>query len=400
MNTPHTKARTWCGLLLAGLLASALPAAPAAAQAPAEPDDARYVGEPPRWNSPPPEAAPVVEKLREAVAEMVDAGMLAPAYSKNGIGAAIYHFGSPAQTLHALSIALPYLDEPLRARTQAYLRTFLEAYPPLSTPWIAGEGLAAREYHPLPPSWRNPVADFDTAPAVPIEALYALWAYGDATGDWEYAQAHRDEMEALARAQGSKIERYGQVAGLIGYARILERLGDAPRARLMREQAARGLRAGADFDAFVRAAERTYLAYGGEGIGTGGDWHIAAWYFLRTPHGYNERAKGPVGVLFAPEIGLFLHDRSPAARRWFEELFQAYRAWGQVRGDMGRTGRRTGERSFFFPDQQYSAHMAQAYVLQAAPATLAVAADYPYCVGDLYCIEKLVATLRAMGGRR
>lgn len=353
-----------------------------------------YVAAPKIAQAPPPEASALVDKLNEAVAEMVAAGHLEPAYNENGIGATVYQFGNPAQTVYALSMALPYLNGELKAKTIGYLKQEMAAYPPLTMAWSDGKG-ARREYHSLPESLQKPT--LNVKPVVPDEAIYAVWAYCDATGDWDYAKAHAGEIEAIFKSAAGRFTRYGQILAAIGYARIMDKLGDKAKAAAGSQTAVQMMEAGRDFKKTLAAAEKAFLQTSIQG--TEGDWHIALFYFERTPQGYHTYERAPVGVFLAPELGEYMADQVPDARAFFQDLFQTYRAWPVVRGDMGGTHHSTGERAFFFIDQQFSAFMAQAYILKADPAVLTNAVDYPYCKGDLFYIQKLVEAIRAPARR-
>ena len=266
------------------------------------------------WNIPPlPASVPADLRARlvDEVAQMVKAGHLAPLPLIGGVGFASGSYPwdlggatyspytlawlNPADTILALSQAFPLLPADQQTSLRSYLRAELDAYP------IDPSKLAARTHRPNRPRGRPitvgrdasdsrclPDLTYNLWPPLrpPIDNLYALWAYANATDDWGYVQGRWPTISgAVHCVRGARVpDTYGQIGGLIGFARIARHLGHEPEAQAAADLAARGLQSGADFAAFVKTAE-----------GRRSNTHAVSY---------------PVFSYLTPEVGAYLRDHS------------------------------------------------------------------------------------------
>jgi hypothetical protein len=350
------------------------------------------------WNIPPlPASVPtdLRARLADEVARMVKAGHLAPLPLIGGVGFASGSYPwdlggatygpytlawlNPADTILALSQAFPLLPADQQTSLRSYLRAELDAYPvdafEISGAYSAAkpsEGSAyyrgaRREQFPLPPD-----LTYNLWPPLspPIDNLYALWAYANATDDWGYVQGRWPTISGLyaAFAVRGAVDTYGQIGGLIGFARIARHLGHEPEAQAAADLAARGLQSGADFSAFVQTAE-----------GRRSNTHAVSY---------------PAFSYLTPEVAAYLRDHSRDAVAAYVADVTArgnlptwYLAWGEQ--TMG------GENAYLSPDVAWQIFLAKAYVLQESEQGLRRYLDQPWSIGDPYFIEKLVATMGA-----
>lgn len=367
---------------------SGTPAAPVAADS-----ESDYI-----WNVPPsPASVPtdLRERLVREVGQMVNAGHLAPLALIGGVGFASGSYPwdldgtkygpytlawlNPADTILALSQAFPLLPIDQQTSLRDYLRAELDAYP-IDSFQIGGAYTSAnpsegsvyyrgvrRERFSLPPD-----LTYNLWPPLlpPVDNLYALWAYANATNDWGYIQGRWPTAFALYTAFATRgtPDTYGQIGGVIGFARIARHLGHEPEAQAAADLAIRGLRSGADFGTFVTSAE--------------------------SRRSNSHAVSYPVFSYLTPEVGTYLRDHSRDAVAAYvaeatatENAPTWYLAWGEQ--TMG------GENAFLMPDVAWQIFLAKAYVLRDTERDLRRYLDQPWSIGDPYFIEKLVATIGA-----
>jgi hypothetical protein len=350
------------------------------------------------WHvNPPPTSIPddLQARLVDQVIQMEHAGHLAPLALIGGIGFAsgsnpwdlgraqygpyTLEWLNPADTITALSQAYPLLPADQQQDLRTYLRAELDAYP-IDAFEIGGTYTSAkpaegspyfrgtrRERFALPPD-----LTYNIWPPLnpPIDNLYGLWAYANATGDWDYVRGRWATISALYTsfvAYGPP-DSYGQIGGLIGFARIARQLGHDPEAQIAADLAARGLKAGTDFAAFAKTADS------------------------RRPNSH--ALSFAVFSYLTPEVGAYLHDHSrDTVAAYVADATAAgnlptwYLAWGEQ--TMG------GENAFISPDVAWQIFLARAYILDDTAENLRHVLDQPWAIGDPYFIQKLVATIRA-----
>lgn len=286
-------------------------------------------------------------------------------------GNAFWH--DPGELLYTLALAYPYLDQPLQQSVREYMAAEMQRYPPLKDlslsprPWLT-EGVA-REPYGVP--FRAELNVWPP-PAASLWTLYGLWLWSKNTGDWSYAREHWDEIQALYMARRERLNFYSDIAGLIGYVRLAQELGKKPEAQEAQTRAVRALERGKDFRRFAEYARKMYPS-------------------SRAATGVNL----PVFFGLTPEIGLFLREQTRGAA-----LAELYRQEGTDRLTwwyLTRVGihGESPESSFVLPSAAWSHFLAHAYIAGDDQQTLVKWLDRPWGLGDLYSIQKIVATLQA-----
>lgn len=382
-------------------------------------DALRYIREK-RWVQYPhnPASEDLREELDYEINRMIDhydaGGHLEPALFSIGITGVWLLYGYPGEQAYILADALPYLPTSTQARVKAYLYQEIRNYDPTvigfehcSDGWGACEMTGnRREFFTIPTS-PNPeplVVNVWPPASVPPEGLYMIWRYCDASGDWAFISTNNppsgdrwNRMLNMFNAIPNPPTRYGHIAAAIGMARICMHFG-ITNGHPYTTAVARvrsGMLAGTNFDAFVQTSYTNFL--------TGShDW---AW----TPFHYTRH--GPVGAMMAPEIGRFLREYAltsvyrrvtynPLAGQTnqpyaIEDIWQG---WYLTRGHyiplipiMGYYG----ENHMVTPDTPWALFMTHAWIYNESGPELRRWLDAPYCIGDLFHIQRLTATIAA-----
>src|SRR6185436_10839350 len=114
---------------------------------------------------------------------------------------------NPGELVRTLSEASSVLDETeQRTSIKAYLSKEIATYPPWKIGHIGfGQG-QPRELYEIPPEELNgtvgrPSVTVNWDPKGPpsFDSLYAMWSYGQATGDWDLPRQGYSEMDNLFR---------------------------------------------------------------------------------------------------------------------------------------------------------------------------------------------------------
>jgi len=336
----------------------------------------------------------LVAQLEEEVQAVVNAGHLAPFFLERGFttGQGIpddsYHpeegqtyfqpgnvyWFDPGELVYTLSLAYPYLSDLLKSQVRAYLRNEMSHYPPLeplprpmeSTWFVEG---TRRESYPVtfvPNAW--------PPPAPPLSTLYALWAYADATGDWETLRGQWSRIKALFDDKKDEVNSYAAISGAIGYARIAARLGYSAEAQTGRDVAVAAMAAGQNFPAFLATANARYP----------------------DPRNQTTGLRAPVFFGLVPEVGHYLRDTNGSVvAAYLDTLTRPYD--GEFLWYLTRLGiqKELGESSFHGPELAWSVFLARAFAQEAHRADLQRCLDRPWGLGDLYYLQKLVATIES-----
>ena len=289
----------------------------------------------------------------------------------------VYWF-DPGELVLTLSLAYPYLDPELQTQTRSYLRTEMARFPPLRLlPWPTDSWLKqgrAREPYQVPV--RQSLNTWPP-PGVSIQTLYGLWAYAQYTGDWDYVATRWDEIQALFTAKKGSIDSYGEIAGAIGYARLARHVGRSVEAAAGESAAVGAMRSGLDFYRWLNQANALYPPDPSR---------------PREKPGY----RAPVFFGLTPEVGRYLHDTNLAAvEQTLDDVIgypDSNHLWYATR--LGLQAE-TGESSYHTPEIGWAVFLAQAYVRQQPQAQLRYWLDRPWGVGDLWYLQKLIATIEA-----
>ena len=385
-------------------------------------DALRYVRER-MWVTNPrsPAAKDLLDELDFEINRMLDlydaGGHLEPAYFSIGITRSWILYGYPGEQVYILSQALPFLPTATQARVKAYLYSEIREYDPTVLGFEHcdnGYGPCEmtgnrREFFTIPTSPNPQPIEPNLWPpgAVPPEGLYMIWQYCDASGDWAFISTNSppsgerwNRMLNMFNAIPNPPSRYGHTAGAIGFARILRYYGMTNghpyTTALARVRS--GMVAGTNFAALVDLSYTNFL--------TGAhDWAFTPFHYTRT--------ENAVGAMLAPEIGRYLREFAYTSvyttvtynplegqtnqRPGVESIWQG---WYLTRGHyiplltiMGYYG----ENHMVTPDTPWALFMIHAWVYNESGEQLRRWLDVPYSIGDLFHIQKLVATISSYG---
>ena len=288
----------------------------------------------------------------------------------------------PGELIYTLSIAYPYLNSTLQAQLKSYLQAEMNRYPPLqglpyNSSWLT-QGVA-REPYPVPIRATN--SNMWPPPGAPIQTLYALWAYGRYTGDWAYLSSQWSNVQSLFYAKSNSIDSYAEIAGAIGYARIAKQLGNTSEANAGAAAAVSAMQTGYNFAQWLSSANSLYAPF------------QPAYAQLEKPG-----RRAPVFFGLTPEVGQYLHDTNVAAVQYTVNDVTGFPSgtylWYATR--VGLQGE-LSESSYHFPDIAWSIFLTQAYALQQNQAQLRYWLDRPWGLGDVWYLQKLIATMEAPG---
>jgi uncharacterized repeat protein (TIGR01451 family) len=340
-----------------------------------------------------PQPAPITSKtvevqqeLESRVAEMVSLGHLAPTLYFIGLGSgenlgwpAIF-YATPSETIYTLSAAYPYLSDSLKGQVKAYLDSELQAYPPHAQGYYAPNAGqvsdlvgAKREYFTP-----DPDQSFNFWPGIPvhISTLYSVWLYSYNTGDWSYTTNNYSALKSIYTdfKNTNSITSYPELAGVIGFARMAQHLGQSADYEDAFSFAEDGFASGADFDQFLSTAQSRYP-------GNSHSYTTPIFMFNRNP----------VAVHFNRDIGQFLRDQAgPAVAAYAESVSQDVPLWWLTGVALSH-----GENAYTTPEISWTNLLLHAYVLDTPTEQLKQYLDAPDRKGDLLYIQKLIAVIEA-----
>ena len=300
-------------------------------------------------------------------------------YESHGTG----FWSDPGELMYTLALAYPYLDADLQQQTKTYLAEELKRYPVLENllynqtdaDWLRTG--VARERYDVPV--RSKLNSFPVA-KVSLSVFYGVWLWSKNTGDWSYACANSARIKSLYNELKGNVRYYADMAGVIGYARLSQALSQRSCAgwsnsdyASAQTDAATALQAGVDYNAFQTRARADYLDP--RDISTG--WSL------------------PELNGMTPEIGLYLSEQTNGAVRneiAQKQVLGGMRWWWFTRAGLHAE---EGESATLAPNTAWSHFLARAYVVKDTQAALRKWLDWSWGKGDLYSIQKLVATLQA-----
>jgi outer membrane protein assembly factor BamB len=304
-----------------------------------------------------------------------------PSISFQSHGTAFWH--DPGELLYTLAMAYPYLDASLQQQTKAYVADEIKRYSPLEklpynnkeADWMRTG--VARELYNVP--MRSKLNNWPTA-NVSLPVFYGLWLWAKNTGDWSYACANSSAIKSLYDGLKGNVRYYADLAGLIGYARLSQGLSQRSCAGWSSSDAASAqsnavemLRVGQDYGPFMTRARTDYLDPRSKDTG----WSLPELNGL------------------VPEMGLFISEQTAGAARnevAGKQTAAGLRWWWFTRGGIHAE---VGETAFLAPNTAWTHFLARAYVIKDSQADLRKWLDYAWGKGDLYAIQKLVATIQA-----
>jgi hypothetical protein len=317
-------------------------------------------------------------RLDAQITQVLDGHPWAPWVVELGIAHEETHFRRTGDTLRIVAMALPYLSAAVRERAGDFLDGLCEQGVPLDQSLFSADG-RRREYYDLSPPVRAALAARPPSSQAALWDVYALWAYAQYHDRWDLALALlpairrelADELAAslpseLAEIDGETIAQMNrQIAGLIGYERLLARAGDAPAALSARQHLAAWMTARVHLE---KADSR-----------------------LQTRIGHHARI--PRYEDLVPELSSALaHFAGADLQRNAEDLNRELPVWYQAWSE-----RLIGGENYISPPALSRGLFAiMADGLESPPEQLKRYLDQPWCRGDLYYAEKLTSLLRRM----
>jgi hypothetical protein len=399
-------------------------------------------------------AAAVQAELTAEVDKILTAGHLAPVNLpwKVSYGWGAFYFSSvrhlysaPGQTLSVLARAIPFLDAQRQQRVREYLEAERTKFRPEQMAHLPADVGARREAWTVSDSFlkteTNKLRDQNfhvRTKTVPVQALYDLACYYAAVGFDKMARDDFDLEAATARTVKPWFQRedwatlgwrdwpldqrdpqyyasYGwnqppdvnrQVAALVGLARLARAANSEQRQSQALMHLAKALvhRYGTGKYAEWLYRQGGILPPPPEGFSPADDPRAAtisdAWAFL----GYGRNQEGPMPYFndeegpytaMAPELARFFADYLKPQAEGFARAMAAY--YPDAFLTLG-TSRRCAEWWHNYPQDPHQIFLVHAWILGQKGDWLRRRLDVPLVpVGDLYYIDKLVATLAACG---
>lgn len=295
----------------------------------------------------------------------------------------------PGELLYTLASAYPYLGTDLQAQVRAYMASEMALYPPLQDlpfndpnhDWLHSG--SARELYQVP--FRAQLNNWPPV-AANITSIYSLWLWSKNTGDYGYAQRNWAQVKNLFDTHKTSIRYYADIAGLIGYYRLATDLSTRDPANLNLYQAAASeamndavsaMSTGKNFSSYLQIANNDFLDPANQATGV----------------------SLPVFFGLTPEIGAYLSNELGGQPQNLVNSLEHYNNTGRglLWWYLTRAGDHdeTGESAYLPPTTAWSHFLAHAYIVNDSQSTLRQWLDRPWTSGDLYSIQRIVATIQA-----
>jgi hypothetical protein len=327
----------------------------------------------------------VAAKLDAHVTEFLDGAPWMPFQHTLGISGHEVSFAYPDEMFLVLAQSLPYLSEPTANRVKKFLESELPKTPPHTEEGFDHRAGRPRESYDVPPGLR--VAGRGKANSA--LGVYAFWVWCHHSGkradaaNWDAIKTrtrslleteYRFNLQTNGPGKGEAQKLNGDLAGLIGLARLAQSMGDAS----VEEQA---LRRGRELLELRVNLERTNP------------------FILETSDAaskklHNARLSRYCGLV--PEVGEALARFSAdCGARHVKSFREERNGWFLAFGD-----RFIGGENYSNPIHFPRSIFAGAALIEQLPAQELLAfTDVPWCKGDLYFIERCVLALWADAGR-
>lgn len=310
------------------------------------------------------------------------------------------YFFNPAETIYTLSLVYPYVSSSIKQKIKDYVNLEISRKQPLT--YLVGgidltfvQGFSRTAY-----SARN--ANIWPPYTASLEDVYALWSWanvlsleGDNSG-WNYLSAHWTDINNLyqnnpssqpnfkvANAAG-RVPYYGDIAGLIGIARVASHLNQTAIASDATNLVNNFMQSGLNFDGWRQNLDNDFSKVSS----------------------YSVDPAVPIFNWLVPEVGLYMKENienqppKPVSTyidnalngtniRWGggQPIPNWYQAW--VERQAG------GEVNFLSPQFSQNIFMAKAYILGENQENLKKYISLPWILGDLYYLQKVVAIIEA-----
>jgi len=341
-------------------------------------------------NIPATEVTPLVQRLREQINRILDAGHLAPMrqYFADLDNTAYYLYQEPGRIITTLAMAYPYCTDEQRTAIRAYVRA--ECGAAGYAPWSSNASLpenegARREYYQMSSMWGwGHWYGMDGQGRPRLHTLYGLWLYAWNSGDSAVVRDNWTAIRNFYTANASRGALYGPLSGHIAMARLAHLAGDNTTAATAAGNATAALSAGTSLSA-IRSATAAVYSYKHDPRNDGLIYH--GWMFLNL----------------SAEVGRFLADSAAAPVLALHDSARAmFPLWWVARAQY--FCRWTGDEGIGLPSEAIGMLFpVERWVKQVAPAVLAGyrmdAACHAFGIGDCYTLEALVNTINACGSQ-
>jgi len=329
----------------------------------------------------------VEARLETQILELTEQGPWAPMIIELGISGDQAIFADTAQAMQIVSLALPHLKGETRSKAVAWLDGLYEQGVPLSKSRFDSKEGNRREPYDIGATMSGRQPEYERG----VDDLYALWAYAYYADRWEKVKTAQEDIRKVYEEfasrpvnrdhAGNKFtedkklvgrvnhigeELNGQIAGTIGYIRIMKQLGNKAAAS----------------KAMGRLAEVVIERVHHE---------QADDCFIRLDEFGHHSARLPRYLKMTPEVGAILQEFAgdklqSNLSNLRQELPVWYQAWSE---------RLTGGENYCNPPHlARSIYMGWAEGCKPTPEELAKVLDQPWCKADLFYIEKCTALLR------
>ncbi|MBU0618880.1 hypothetical protein KKD62_01440 [Patescibacteria group bacterium] len=323
----------------------------------------------------------IQQELNQVIQEMIAAGHMKLTTYYIGLGGdPMIFYATPTETIYTLSAAYPYVDSALQPGLKAYIKNEL-TFNPLTNGYyekwcckLSDWSGAKREYYQ--PDLEKTINFYPGIPVNPA-VIYSLWLYAYNTNDWSYVSGNYNSIKNIY-SNISTVDSYPKLAGVIGFARIAQHQGNDSDFNSALNKAEQGFNSGQDFKQFLTTAAVNYP----DGVH---EYSTPIFMFNRNP----------VAFHFNRDLGGFLHDYS---------LSQALEYANQILKDvplawLTGAGLTHGENAYTAPEIPWTFFMIRASIARDSVEQLKKYLDRPDRQGDLFYIQKLVATIEAEPGQ-
>ncbi len=290
------------------------------------------------------------------------------------------YWHDPGEFLYSMALAYPYLSASLKTQLKTYVQAEMGRYPPLQD--LPYNSTSKDWLHSGSPRELNPIvmrAELNNWPPVAanLSAIYAVWLWAKNTGDWSYADANYTQATSLFNSRKGSMNYYADIAGAIGYYRLAKHRNDFTAQTNALNAAVAAMNTGLNFATFRDRANTNYP----------------------DPRGYTTGWSAPVFYGMTPEVGQYLHEQFNTNAASYLLGLESLDSQGNglVWWYFTRAGEHgeNGETSFLTPLTAWSHFLAHAYVVGDHQANLRKWLDRPWTPGDLYSIQKIVATIQS-----
>jgi len=328
------------------------------------------------------QAEPLRQILEAEVREILQAGHLMPFRIQYGEGESdtpdlnhAHAFHEPWAMMFALARAYPYLPADVQAEVISYVRSENDLHAPWSETSLGPSGAYRQGDLPGVPEDGLP-AQYKRRGSM----LYALWLYGDNTGDWSDIQPQWSSLKSIYSQIRSAYRTYELIGGAIAMSRMAHLFGDETASAQYENDALSFMTEGLNFETYRRNA---HLDYAGRD-----DWY-----------------RGDTGIAYplfwlSPEVARYFKTYATllsAIEDYAEQAAWNWPLWWMAQAPIGDAGY-FGEGNAAGPETRMMLFNYYAWVKGTSPTELRLYVDVPDAlVGDLFYLQNLVTAVEAFG---